>query len=267
LTQKKNIYFASDLHLGFPDPEESLIREKIFVRWLDEIKQDAGELYLLGDIFDFWFEYKRAVPRGYTRLLGKIAEFTDSGIPVHFFTGNHDIWVFGYLEKEVGVILHKEPYIMEYNGKKFYLAHGDGLGPYDTGFKFIRKIFHSPFFQWLFARIHPNAGIGIAHYWSLKSRRRKARRTGEYEFRGEDGEWLITFSKDLLKKEHYDYMIFGHRHVPIDFKLSEKSRHINLGDWIFNFSYAVFNGEDVELKKYETGMSREDILSKYRLKR
>ncbi|HKL08544.1 MAG TPA: UDP-2,3-diacylglucosamine diphosphatase [Bacteroidales bacterium] len=247
MTKKNKIYFASDVHLGLPDYKESLVREKRFVQWLDRIKHDAREIVLLGDIFDFWFEYKRAIPRGFTRFLGKLCELTDSGIPVHFFTGNHDMWIFDYLPEETGVILHKEPIVKEYYGKKFYLAHGDGLGPGDNSYKLLKKIFASRFSQWLFARFHPNVGIWIANTWSTHSR--YSRETKPFE--GEDKEWLILYSKKLLKSQDFDYMVYGHRHLPMDLKIKENTRYINLGDWITNFTYAVFDGEKMELKKFE----------------
>ncbi|MDK2979607.1 MAG: UDP-2,3-diacylglucosamine hydrolase [Bacteroidales bacterium] len=247
MTQKNKIYFASDVHLGLPNYKESLAREKRFVQWLDTIKHDAKEIILLGDIFDFWFEYKRAIPRGFTRFLGKLCEITDSGIPVHFFTGNHDMWIFDYLPKEMGVILHKEPIVKEYSGKKFFLAHGDGLGPGDQSYKLLKKIFASRFSQWLFARFHPNMGIWIANTWSTHSRYSREIRP----FEGEDKEWLILYSKKLLKSEDFDYMVYGHRHLPMDLQLNEKTRYINLGDWITNFTYAVFDGNKMELKKFK----------------
>jgi len=166
----KKIYFASDFHLGVPSYEKSLEREKLLVKWLDEIKKDAEEVYLMGDLFDFWFEYKHAAPKGFVRLLGKIAEITDSGIPVYLFTGNHDMWMFDYLPKEIGVKIYREPIEKKFGSKTFYLGHGDGLGPGDKGYKFIKKVFANKFCQWLFARLHPNLGIGMAHYWSRKSR-------------------------------------------------------------------------------------------------
>jgi UDP-2,3-diacylglucosamine hydrolase len=246
LNQGKNIYFASDVHLGLPDFETSLQREKLFVKWLDEIKDDAKEIILLGDIFDFWFEYKRAIPKGFSRFLGKLCEITDSGIPVHFFIGNHDMWIFDYLPKETGIILHKGPITKEYDGKKFYLAHGDGLGPGDRSYKLLKRIFASKLSQWLFARFHPNMGIWIANSWSSHSRYSRETRP----FEGEDKEWLIIYSKDLLKQEHFDYLVYGHRHFPLDLKLNESSRYINLGDWLSHFTYAVFDGNDMFLKKY-----------------
>lgn len=246
MTPKKKTYFASDVHLGLPNYEDSLKREKLFVEWLDQVKNDAKEIYLLGDIFDFWFEYKRAIPRGFSRFLGKLCEITDSGIPVHFFTGNHDMWVFDYLPKETGVILHKKPLIKEISGNKFYMAHGDGFGPGDVSYKILKKVFASKLSQWLFARFHPNLGIWIANSWSTHSR--YSRKTKPFE--GEDKEWLILYSKKLLEKEDFNFMIYGHRHYPSDLKLSETCRYINLGDWLSHFTYAEFDGEEMYLKKF-----------------
>jgi len=245
LTSKK-VFFASDTHFGFPDFDKSLKREILFVKWLDEIKEEAKELYLLGDIFDFWFEYKRVVPRGYSRLLGKLSEFNDSGIPVHFFTGNHDIWVFDYLSSETGVIIHRNPLEIKISGKKFFLAHGDGLGPFDKKFKVLKRIFTNKLAQSLFKILHPDAGIYIAHKWSHKSRYSHSK----VKFLGSDREWLVLFAKSLLKKQKFDYMIFGHRHFPHEFEIQNNCRFINLGDWISHFTYGVFDGTHFQLKSY-----------------
>ena len=240
------IYFASDFHLGIPGNSGRLEREKLVVSWLNEIQEDVDELYLMGDIFDFWFEYRSVVPKGFVRFLGKIAEMTDKGIPVHYFTGNHDMWMFNYLSKELNVKVYDKPLIKEFSGKKFFLGHGDGLGPGDKGYKFIKAVFANPLCQWLFARLHPNFAFSIAKYWSGKSRAV----TEELTFLGEDKEYQAIFARDFLKKEHIDYFVLGHRHIPLDIKLNEKSRYINLGDWIVNNSYAVFDGEDIHLKSY-----------------
>ncbi len=245
---KGKIYFASDFHLGVPTREKSLAREKLIVQWLDDVKKDAAEIYLMGDMFDFWFEYKNAVPKGFTRLLGKLAEICDSGIPVYLFTGNHDMWMFDYLQDELGVIIYRKPVVKEFNGKKFFLAHGDGLGPGDRGYKFIKKIFANSFLQWMFARIHPNTGIGIANFWSGQSRA-----TGGLEkdkWKGDENEYLVQFVKNTLKKEHYDYFIFGHRHLPLQMQIAD-SQYINLGEWINYSSYAVFDGNKLELKSFD----------------
>ena len=241
-------YFASDIHLGIPDYESSLIREKKFISWLEQVREDADSIYLLGDIFDFWFEYKRVVPRGHTRLLGKIAEMTDSGIPIHFFTGNHDLWIFDYLPRETGIILHKEPFTLEKNGKKFYLSHGDGLGPGDNGYKILKKIFTNKTLQWMYARLHPNFAIWLASKLSADSRRSNI----SSEFLGEEKEWLVRHAYEILEREHFDFFIFGHRHIPIDILLRNGSRFIYLGDWISHFTYGVFDGMDFSLQPFET---------------
>lgn len=240
------IYFASDFHLGAPNKEKSSAREKRIVQWLDEIKTDASEIYLLGDVFDFWFEYKHAIPKGFVRLQGKIAELTDGGIQIHWFIGNHDMWIFNYIPEELGVIIHRKEITKEYNGKTFFIGHGDGLGPGDRGYKFIKAVFRNKVCQWLFARLHPNFGIGIANYFSRKSR--VATGQSDEEFYGVEKEMLIQFCKTELTKKQYDYFVFGHRHLPIDFQLNNNSRYLNIGDWIKYNSYAVFDGEKLELK-------------------
>jgi UDP-2,3-diacylglucosamine hydrolase len=248
ITVQKKIYFLSDFHLGAPDEKSSLVREKKLVRFFDSIRHEAAQIFIVGDIFDFWYEYKEVVPRGYVRLLGKLAELTDAGIPVHFFVGNHDMWMRDYFQKELNISVYFEPKVFEFNQKKFYIGHGDGLGPGDHGYKFIKKIFRNPLCQWAFGQLHPTWGIGLANYFSRKSRVK----TGNSDeiFLGEDKEWLILYCREILQQKHYDYFIFGHRHFPLDFKLSADSRYINLGDWIRNFTYAIFDGKDMELKKW-----------------
>ena len=223
-------------------------REKLFVSWLDEIKKDAGILFLMGDVFDYWFEYKRVVPRGFCRALGKIAELVDSGIPVHFFTGNHDVWVFDYLPTELGVQVHYNEMRVTFSGKHFFLAHGDGLDPFDKGYHFLKKLFTNRFLQWAFARLHPNLGISLALAWSKKSRLTKGMCI---PFKGEEKEGLYLFAKSVLEHEEVDYFIFGHRHLLLNLPLEKNSRYINLGDWISHFSYGVFDGENFELKTYK----------------
>lgn len=245
---KNKIYFVSDIHLGAPALDNNLEREKLFVQWLDEIKKDAAELYLMGDIFDYWYEYRKVVPRGFTRTLGKIAEITDSGIPVHFFTGNHDVWVFDYLPKELGVQVHYQEMRVTLNGKKFFLAHGDGLDPYDKGYHLLKKIFTSKVLQWAFSRLHPNFSMALGHAWSKKSRVSKGI---SVPFHGEEKEGLYLFAKSVLEREEVDYFIFGHRHLLLDLPLGKNSHYVNLGDWIVHYSYGVFDGEKFELKKYK----------------
>jgi UDP-2,3-diacylglucosamine hydrolase len=250
LQPNKKIYFLSDFHLGAPNAAESLQREKKIVAFLDSIKNDAEQLFIVGDIFDFWFEYKNVVPKGYVRLLGKLAEISDAGIPIHFFVGNHDMWVRDYFQKELGFKVYFEPTPFEFSGKKFLVGHGDGQGPGDHGYKFLKKIFRNPVCQWMFGVIPPGIGLGIANYFSRKSR--EAVKDIEEVFMGEENEWLLIYSKEVLQKEHYDYFIFGHRHLPIDFTLQENSHYINLGEWVKSFSYAVFDGEKTVLKYYQS---------------
>jgi len=253
----KKIYFLSDFHLGAPDHSISLVREKRIVKFFDEIKNSAAEVFVVGDLFDFWYEYRKVVPKGYTRILGKLAELTDSGIPVHFFVGNHDMWMKGYFEEELNIPVYYEPKIFEWNNKKFYIGHGDGLGPGDHGYKFIKKIFRNKFCQWLFGILPPAVGVGLADYLSRKSRAV----TGliDEQFLGEEKEWLIIYSKEILQKQHFDYFIFGHRHLPIDFSLSNNSRYINLGDWIRYYTYAMFDGENLILSSGEPELEKKII--------
>ena len=250
MSPAKKIYFLSDFHLGAPDAPTSLQREKKIIAFLNEIISDAEQIFILGDLFDFWFEYKKVVPKGYVRILGKLAEITDRGIPVHFFVGNHDMWMKNYFQTELNIPVYFEPVAFEFNGKKFLLGHGDGLGPGDHGYKFIKKVFRNKIAQTLFGLIPPFIGMKLADYFSRKSRAK----TGQSDevFLGEEKEWLVIYSKDTLKKKHYDYFIFGHRHLPIDIKLDEKSRYINLGDWIKYDSYGVFDGVQFELKYHKS---------------
>ena len=245
----KNIYFLSDFHLGAPNAAESLLREKKIIRFLDEIKLQAAAIFIVGDLFDFWYEYKKVVPKGYVRILGKIAELTDAGIAVHFFVGNHDMWMKDYFQKELNTAVYFEPQEFAFSGKTFLIGHGDGLGPGDKGYKFIKKIFRNRFSQLIFGALPPSVGIGMADYFSRKSRN-KTGKTDEV-FLGEEKEWLVIYSKEILKQKQVDYFIFGHRHLPLDISLTEKSRYINLGDWIKYFSYAVFDGNHLSLEYYK----------------
>lgn len=245
----KKIFFASDFHLGIDGKLSSAERENIIIQWLDEIKKDTAILFLLGDQFDYWFEYKEVIPKGYVRLLGKLAEFTDNGIEVNIFTGNHDMWMFSYLQKEIGVTLYKNPVIFNIRETRFLIGHGDGLGPGDYGYKFIKKVFNHPLSQWLFARIHPNTGIGIMKYFSSKSRLMNHSETWD-----ENNEWLVKFSEEYIKEDFVDYFVFGHRHLVIDYLLKNKtSRYINLGDWFTYFSYGVYENNQFSIKFYRSG--------------
>lgn len=244
----KKIYFASDFHLGVPSHQASREREDRIVRWLAEIQKDASEVYLLGDIFDFWFEYATVIPKGFIRLQGKLAELTDSGIKVTMFKGNHDMWMFDYFQKELGIEIISDELVIERFGKRIYMHHGDGLGAGDPGYKFLKSFFRSNFCQWMFARLHPNFAIGIAKYWSGKSR---IANNVKEQRKIDEQEWLVNYSEEVLNKEHFDYLIFGHRHLPLDIPLKNGSRYINLGEWINYFSYAVFDGQNLVLEYFE----------------
>lgn len=239
-------YFLSDFHLGIPDRAASLARERRIMAFLDEIAPQAAAIYLMGDVFDFWFEYKHVVPKHHVRLLGKIASLTDAGIPVHFFKGNHDMWTFGYLRDELGLQVHDDTFVTEINGKRFFLAHGDGKGPGDKGFKRLKRVFRHPVNQWLFARLHPDFTFRLANRWSYKSR---AASTDAADFNKEN-EWLYRYCAYKLQAAHYDYFVFGHRHLPIQTKVGESSMYINLGDWIVYNTYAVFDGQTLDLRTY-----------------
>jgi UDP-2,3-diacylglucosamine hydrolase len=246
LTEKKNRYFLSDVHLGLYPTEKSLVRERILVNWLDQIKDDASEIYLMGDIFDFWHEYKHVVPRGFTRFLGKLAELADSGVELHFFTGNHDIWVYDYLQEELGMKIYRKGIERTFDGKKFYLAHGDGLGTGDHGYKLMKWGFTNRVLQWLFARIHPNASMAFGKRWSKSSRYAKGIVARPY--RGDEDEVQVKFALSMLNTTNYDYFVFGHRHIPYDIHIGKGSRVINLGDWITHFTYAVWDGSRMSLQ-------------------
>lgn len=242
------VYFASDFHLGTPAKLDSLSREKLLVNWLDSCKADMAALYLVGDVFDFWFDYKKVVPRGFIRILGKLAELKDSGIPIYYFTGNHDLWMFDYLQKELDIPIYHEPIEVLIQGKKILIGHGDGLGPGDHGYKMIKKVFANKAAQYLFRWIHPDLGIAMANFFSSKSREAQ---DAVQEFLGPDKEWLIQYAESQVLTKDYDYLIFGHRHLPIDYKLKNgKSHYINLGDWLNFQSYAVIKEGELSLKFY-----------------
>lgn len=247
MSVRDKIYFASDFHLGVAPKGTSLERERQLVSWLDHIKHDVKALFLVGDIFDFWFEYSTVVPKGFIRFLGKLAELADLGVEITLFKGNHDMWMFGYLKEQLNANIVDNELILHLNGKRFYIHHGDGLGPGDAKYKFLKAFFRSKICQWLFARLHPNLGMGIAQRWSRHSR---AANLNEERFLGEDQEWLIQYAKEMLQQEHFDYFIFGHRHLAYDIQLHQKSHIINLGEWMHACTYAVWDGKQLELKKW-----------------
>jgi len=248
MPERTRIYFASDLHLGMHPLEESRHREQFFIQWLDEIREDAKELWLLGDVFDYWFEYKKVVPRGFTRFLGKLATLSDEGVDIHLFTGNHDVWIFNYLPQEIGLSVHRKPLTRSWNNHLFLLGHGDGLYRGDRIYRMLQEIFKNRIMQWLYARLHPNGSIAFAHWWSRKSRTNKG---SVGAFKGVEKEHQVQYAMQKLKDDPgIEYFIFGHRHIPYDIRIGEHSRVICLGDWIGNFTYAVFDGEELQLKKF-----------------
>ncbi len=252
-TSPRYTYFVSDFHLGANGRLDSRAREQQILRWLDEVASHAEAIYLVGDVFDFWFEYKTVIPKGFTRILGKLATLRDAGLPIFFFTGNHDLWVFDFFEKEFGIPTYREPIVKTIGGKNFYIGHGDGLGDGDYGYKFLKKVFTNPVCQWLFARLHPNFGIGLAHRSSRKSR--AAQPDEANQFLGENNEWLLGYANKLSQTTHQniDYFVFGHRHLPIDWTLKNAAaRYVNLGEWLNFCSYAVFDGNNLQIKFFES---------------
>ena len=252
----KNVYFLSDAHLGSLAIPHGRTQERRLVRFLDSIKEKASAVYLLGDMFDFWNEYRYVVPKGYSRFLGKLSELTDNGVEVHFFAGNHDLWTYGYLEEECGVIVHKAPVTTEIYGKAFFLEHGDGLGDPDNKFKILRKLFHNRTCQRLLNFVHPRWGMALGLNWAKHSRLKRADGK-EVPFMGEDKEFLVRFARDY-KRSHpnIDYFLFGHRHIELDLPIDKSTRMLILGDWIWQFTYAVFDGEHLFLGEYVEGESK-----------
>lgn len=253
----KKVYFASDNHLGAPTREKSFPREHKFVKWLDEVKKDAAAIFLLGDLFDFWFEYRTVVPKGFTRTLGKLAEITDSGIPVYYFVGNHDLWMNGYFEEELNIPVYLKPQEFTLNDTLFLIGHGDGLGPGDKGYKRMKKVFTNPLAKWVFRWLHPDLGVRLAQYLSVKNKLISG--DDDIKFLGEEKEWLVQYSKRKLQSKHYDYFVFGHRHLPMEIKVGANSTYVNLGDWIGYFTYAEFDGKQLHLKKYEDPKTEKKI--------
>ncbi|WP_299798965.1 UDP-2,3-diacylglucosamine diphosphatase [uncultured Maribacter sp.] len=248
LSAGKKVYFASDNHLGAPTMEESRVRELKFIRWLDTIKSDAGVIFLMGDLFDFWFEYTTVIPKGFTRTLGKLAELSDAGISIHYFVGNHDLWMNGYFEEELNIPVYHKPQQYSINGASFFIGHGDGLGPDDKGFKRMKKVFTNPVAKWFFRWLHPDIGVRLAKHLSVSNKLISG--DDDAKFLGEDKEWLVLYAKRKLETQHYDHFIFGHRHLPLEIELKENSKYTNLGDWIGYYTYAEFDGQQLSLKEF-----------------
>lgn len=249
IPEGKKIFFASDNHLGAPSSADSLPRERAFVHWLESIQEEAAAVFLLGDLFDFWFEYRKVVPKGFTRTLGALARLSDRGIPVYYFVGNHDLWMHGYFEEELGIPVFHRPQEFELSGRRFLIGHGDGLGPGDKGFKRMKKVFTNPVAKWFFRWLHPDLGVRLGQYFSVKNRLLSG--DEQAQFLGEENEWLVQYAKRKLTEKHYDFFVFGHRHLPLEISLAPGSSYVNLGDWIQYYSYGVFDGQALRLEYYQ----------------
>lgn len=246
----KKVYFSSDNHLGAPTSEASLPREKKFVRWLDTVQEDAAAIFLLGDLFDFWFEYKMVVPKGFVRTLGKLAELRDKGIPIYFFVGNHDLWMRDYFETELNIPVFYDSTAFLINKKKFLIGHGDGKGPNDKGYKRMKKVFTNPVCKWFFRWLHPDIGVRLGQYFSVQNKLLSGEE--DHRFLGEDKEWLVQYAKRKLETTAYDFFVFGHRHLPMKVGVSATSFYFNLGDWIGYYTYGVFDGKNFQLEVFES---------------
>jgi UDP-2,3-diacylglucosamine hydrolase len=249
LPKGKKVYFSSDNHLGAPTMKESRVRELKFVNWLDSIKADAGVIFLMGDLFDFWFEYKTVIPKGFTRTLGKLAELSDSGISIFYFVGNHDLWMNGYFEDELNIPVYHKPQQYIINGTSFFIGHGDGLGPEDKGYKRMKKVFTNPVAKWFFRWLHPDIGVRLAQYFSVKNKLISG--DDDAKYLGDDKEWLVQYAHRKLENNHYNHFIFGHRHLPLEIELNDTSKYTNLGDWVNFYTYAEFDGEKLTLKEFK----------------
>ena len=249
LNGANKVYFASDFHLGTSNGEAARERERTVVRWLDSIAEDAQVVFLLGDTFDFWFEYRYVVPRGSVRFLGKLAELVDRGIKVYLFTGNHDLWLFDYFPQELGIPVFRNPLSFSINEQQFHVGHGDGLGPGDYRYKLFKRLFAARPCQRLFAAVHPDWGVSLARRWSARSRRKNLLR--DEPFRTKEEEWIYQYCSALEQQHHHDYYIFGHRHLVLDIPVGESSRYINTGAWFEQGHFARFDGECLALEPFE----------------
>lgn len=249
ISPNKKVYFASDQHLGAPTREKSFPREQRFVQWLNEVKEDAEAIFILGDLFDFWFEYQTVVPKGFVRVLGKLAEIRDSGIPIYFFVGNHDLWMNDYFQTELNIPVYHSTQEFKINNQLFLIGHGDGLGPHDLGYKRMKKVFTFPLFKWMFRWLHPDLGVKLGQYMSVKNKMISG--DEDFKFLGEEKEWLVQYCKRKLETKHYDYFVFGHRHLPLDIQLKENSKYVNLGDWVHYYTYGIFEGDTFTLTDYK----------------
>ena len=248
LESEKKLYFASDFHLGAPSKDESRKRERRLIKWLEHIKTDASAIFLVGDIFDFWFEYKHTVPKGFIRFQGKLAELADEGIKVVFFSGNHDLWYDEYLIDELGISIYNDPIRVKVKDKTLLVGHGDGLGRGDGTYKLLKRLFTAKIPRWMFQWLHPNIGVAIATFWSRKSRKASGHKDDVFL---DQEERLFAYSKEIEQQEHHDYYIFGHRHMSLTMELSDNSTYFNLGDWIKGAPYLVYDGKDAAIHHFD----------------
>ena len=248
LPNGKSLYFASDFHLGAEKDKSGLICERKIISWLDSIENDAGGVILVGDIFDFWFEYKKVIPKGFIRFQAKLVSIIEREIPVIFFTGNHDAWMFDYFTEELGIPVFRHPVVLNVGSQKLLVGHGDGLGPGDNFYKILKRIFSSKISQWFFRWIHPDIGVALAQRWSRSSRLTNTDKDGG--FKSKEDEWLWHYSSEVEATDHHDYYIFGHRHIPLDLQVGEHSRYLNLGEWVNHFTCVKYDGKNAELLTY-----------------
>ena len=258
----KKVYFTSDHHFGAPTREKSLPREALFLKWLNAIEKDAGALFIVGDLFDFWFEYKKVVPKGFVRILGKLAQMRDNGLPIYFFVGNHDLWMEDYFEEELDIPVFHEPKVFKIFDKTVFIGHGDGLGPGDKGYKRMKKVFTNPFSKWLFRWLHPDIGVRLAEYLSVKNKLISG--DDDAKYLGEEKEWLILYANKKVNEQFADYFIFGHRHLPMTLQLKNNANalYINLGDWIQYFTFGILTSSGFELNSFSQADLSEPFLPK-----
>ena len=249
------VYFISDAHLGCRAIEHQRTQQRRLTRFLDQIKDKAEAVYMLGDMFDFWFEYRQVVPRGFTRFLGKVSELTDSGVEVHWFVGKHDMWMTDYLECECGVTIHREPCLVEIYGKEFYLSHGHhvDIAPGDWRTRLMFRMFESTFVRRMATLIHPDLFVDFGLNWARHSRMRHMAQ-GEEPYKGEHDERMVTFAKQYLATHpSVNYFLFGHRHIELDLMLTHECRLLILGEWYSHFTYVSFDGSTLVMNDYIEG--------------
>ncbi len=244
LKNNDKAYFLGDFHFGSPNYKQSKKRELKILSFLNSIESDLKELFLLGDIFDFWYEYKEVVPKGFTRFLGKISQLSDKGINIHLILGNHDMWVLDYFQKELGMNVHHDIIKIRINNNLLMVGHGDGIGKGDFGYKFLKLIFKNKILRFLYRCIHPDIGIKLGIFLSNR------KKIGTKDYSISNNERIYNYCKQIESNSHHDYYIFGHSHQSIERKINNNSKYINVGDWIKNSNYLVVKNEQIKLKSF-----------------